>query len=103
MLSIGSEYSYFFDCATKESTPSDLVWEKNEGTQRFPVTTENYTHEGVPFSTHRMNFAPNNAPAAGYSDVGVYTCRDTVTGETLSINITGGIIIRNDSMCMCMH
>ena len=103
MLSIGSEYRYFFDCATKESTPNDLVWEKNEGTLRFPVTTENYTNEGVPFSTRRMDLAPNNGTAAGFSDVGVYTCRDTVTGETLSINITGGIIIRNDSMCMCMH
>ena len=90
VLSIGSNFRYFFDCATKEGTVSDLVWEKNEGTQRFPVTTENYNYEGVPFSTLRMNFAPRNAPIAGFNDVGVYTCRNTVTGNMLSINIFGG-------------
>ena len=91
VLNIGvSNIRHFIDCATTEATASDLVWEKNEGTQRFPVTTENYNHEGVQLSTRRMNFAPNNAPAAGRNDVGVYTCNDTVTGDMLSINITGG-------------
>ena len=87
---IGSNFRHFIDCATTEGTTSALVWVKNEGTQRFPVTTENYNYEGVPLSTRRMNFAPNNAPAAGRNDVGVYTCNDTVTGDRLSINISGG-------------
>ena len=85
MLNIGSGVNHFFDCATTEGTTSDLTWEKNEGIQRFPITTENYNYEGEPISTLRMDFYN-----AGFSDVGDYTCMNTVSGEILSINITGG-------------
>ena len=90
VLNIGSSFRHFIDCASTEGTASDLVWEKNEGTQRFPVTTESYNYEGVPFLTRRMNFAPNNVPKFKQNDVGVYTCMSNVTGDMLSINITGG-------------
>ena len=93
VLNIGSNFRHFIDCATTEGTANYLVWEKNEGTQRFPVTTENYNYEGVQLSTRRMDFAPNNAPAVGHNDVGVYTCDNTITGEMLSINISGGTYI----------
>ena len=44
----------------------------------------------------RMNFSPPNAPVAGYDDAGHYECRNTVTGESVSIYIAPGT--RNDSM-----
>ena len=90
VLNLGSGVSHFFDCTTTEGTPNNLTWTKNEGSLRFSTTTENYSNMGMQFSSLRMDFAPEDAPFAGYNDVGGYTCTNTVSGEFLSINITGG-------------
>ena len=96
-LNIGTHYANFFDCTTSEGTSSVLRWSKKfYGRQRFPVTNETYFFMSRFYSTIRMNFAPPNAPVAGYGDVGDYECRNTVTGESITIDITHGT--RNDSM-----
>ena len=96
-LNIGSPFASFFDCTTSEGTSSVLRWSRElYGSLRFPVTTERYYFMGRLYSTIRMNFAPPNAPVAGYGDVGDYTCTNTATGESISIDITQGT--RNDSM-----
>lgn len=75
--------NHFFDCVTSEGGPSDLVWEKENGSNRFPSQIFN--------NQLRLNLAPDdNIPRADYLDLGVYTCRSTVTGETVSLNVTGG-------------
>ena len=98
MLNLGNDANNSFDCTTTEGTPNDLTWTKNDGSLRFPTTTENYTFMGMQFSSLRMDFAPEDAPFAGYNDVGGYTCTNTVSGEFLSINITAGIYTRANSM-----
>ena len=95
-LNIGSPFSSFFDCTTTAGISSGLTWVKKLGMQRFPVTTESIYYMGMFYSTIRMNFAPPNAPVAGYGDVGDYECRNTATGESITIDITHGT--RNDSM-----
>ena len=86
VLNIGSNTSHVFDCAIRGGDVLNLRWEKAEGTQRFPVTTETVSFQGgevvMVKRLHLGTDPPNSA------DVGVYTC---VNGdETASINITGG-------------
>ena len=103
MLNLGNDANNSFDCTTTEGTPNDLTWTKNDGSLRFPTTTENYTFMGMQFSSLRMDFAPEDAPFAGYNDVGGYTCTNTVSGEFLSINITAGIYILRPIPCATLH
>lgn len=82
--------SHLFDCATNGST-SDLMWEKDEGDQRFPTSLTSITFQENRINVRRMNMGPmTNMMPVDYDDVGVYTCVNSRTGERMSVNITGG-------------
>ena len=86
----GPIISHFFDCHTDIGAPEDLVWTREGGTQRFPTSLATLVLDGELHTILRMDLAPSGAPA-GYPDVDIYTCSDTETGESTSVNITGGI------------
>ena len=86
VLNIGSGTSHVFDCVVTEGNVANLRWEKAEGVQTFPVTTETVAINEVDMMVKRLNIGVDPP----YSEVGVYSC---INGdETASINITGGII-----------
>ena len=87
----GPVISQFFDCHTANGMPADLVWSRNGGTQRFPTGVTEVVLDGEIVRNLRMDMAPAGAPV-GYPDVDIYTCSDTGTGESASVNITGGNI-----------
>lgn len=74
---------HYFDCETTAGTFRDLLWERESVTIRFPAFDFN--------GRLRLNMAPDNEEPVGYSDLDIYTCRNTVTSERISINITGGL------------
>ena len=81
----GNPVSQFFDCnsTTGSNVIANLVWEKEGGNIRFAVTTRS--------NTKRLDLAqPNGGPVLDYQDEGIYTCRDMATGESVSLNVTGG-------------
>ena len=85
----GPVTSHYFDCHTDVGAPEDLVWSREGDTQRFPTSVIDIVFDEVPLRTLRMDMAPLGAPV-GYPDVDIYTCSDTETGESTSVNITGG-------------
>ena len=86
----GPIISHFFDCHTDIGAPEDLVWSREGGTQRFPTGVLDVIFDEEILRILRMDLAPPGAPV-GYGDVDIYTCSDTETGESTSVNITGGI------------
>ena len=76
---------HFFDCnsTTGSNDVNNLMWEKDNGPLRFEVTTFH--------TSKRLDFSkPTDGGALDYPDAGVYTCRDVVTMESISLNISGG-------------
>lgn len=73
--------NHFFDCENIEGNASDLYWEKRSGTNRFP--------SAIVGNRLRLDMAPGSG-AVFYSDLDVYTCRDSVTGQSVSIDMQGG-------------
>ena len=61
---------------------NNLVWERENGTQRFPT---------YPVTDGQLLNMSADSVSVEISDLGIYTCRDTVRGEEISINITGGL------------
>ena len=86
VLNIGTGTSHVFDCAISDGNAANLRWEKAEGIQMFPVTTEAVTIDGVVDVMVKRLSMGMDPP---YSEVGIYTC--TNGDETASINITGGM------------
>lgn len=76
-LNIRSQSSHFFECDTSEGIPQHLQWESKG--RSFPTE----------ITTDRMNLRLDLADVTN-EDSGVYTCVNTITNESLSINITGG-------------
>ena len=75
--------NHFFQCNTSTGSVNNLRWERENGNlPRFPQT--------IIVNSQRLDMAPPGGSPVGYSDAGVYVCRDTVTGASASINITGG-------------
>lgn len=94
VLNLGgtASISHFFDCHTSVGLPSDLMWTKEEGTQRFPTRIVGpYTLDGVSRTVKRLDLAPPSRPV-GHADTGVYICTDMSSNpvQSVSINITGG-------------
>lgn len=71
-----------FDCQSDEGSVSDLLWQRLDGINRFPTYPVG--------SQLRLDMAPENESQANSSDLGVYVCRNTLTRESMSLNITGG-------------
>ena len=83
-LDIGGPYVHLLDC-TKVGADSAgfLTWVTNGNTPRFPISNEMILVEGINSTVpvRRLNFTRRVSVA----DLGTYTCRDTMDGETLSV------------------
>lgn len=75
-----SDLFYFLDCRSSFGVVSNLVWEKEMGTNRFRVSFFN--------DYLRLNLS---SPRVGSSDLGVYICRSTLTGEKTEVIVKGGL------------
>ena len=76
----GDPVGRFLDCNGTNNIVTNLVWRKDNAETRFSVTTRS--------DGKRLDLS-----TAQFSDEGVYMCVDTVTGDSVSINITGGKIV----------
>lgn len=98
VLSLGGTAitSQFFDCHTSNGLPSNLMWTKEEGTQRFPSRVVGpFERDGVFRTVLRLDLAPPSRPV-GHADTGVYVCTDITSSnpvQSVSINITGGELV----------
>ena len=98
-------YFHFFDCnsTTGSNDIKNLMWEKDNGPLRFKIETFD--------RWKRLDLSkPTEGGKLDYSDEGVYTCRDVVTMESISLNISGGKWLgypRSDNECViskwCSH
>ncbi len=79
-----TQINQYFDCISTNGV-TNLVWERDGGAVRFPSQVRD--------NELRLNMAPDNADPVDYPDLDVYTCRDTVTGDRKSINVTGGMYV----------
>ena len=68
--------TYYFDCTTNLTDGSGLTWSRVSGTQRFPTSV-------TKSSTLRLD-----ATGISQSDLGVYICSDTLSSDTVTLNIT---------------
>ena len=81
----GAMVNHSFDCNTTTGSVDDLHWEREDGNQsRFPQY--NFMNRW------RLDMAPGSDSPVDNADTGIYICRDNVTGDSVSINITGGNI-----------
>ena len=81
----GVMVNHSFDCNTTTGSVDNLHWEREDGNQsRFPQY--NFMNRW------RLDMAPGSDSPVDNVDTGIYICRDNVTGESVSINITGGNI-----------
>lgn len=81
---------HFFDCHMEGGTPKNLVWSRANSFQRFPTMTTNLVVDGLVLPTLRLNMSSRNG-AVRHTDVGIYACTNTLTGESVSVNITAGM------------
>ena len=86
----GPMINHFFDCYSATDSPSHLSWSREGGFQRFPTSLSTIVVDGDTINTFRMDLAPLGSPVVGYDDEDIYTCTNQRTGESMSINITGG-------------
>ena len=81
--------SHYLDCIPlDQDLAQDIEWHTSNGIQRFPVRLGLATIEDKVFIVKRLYFAPNSD--VKNSDYKKYTCLIPTTGESLSINVTGG-------------
>ncbi len=66
----------FLDCNGTNNIVTNLVWRKDNAETRFSEITR----------SDRLRIDVSNAQL---SDEGIYMCMDTVTGDSVSINVTG--------------
>ncbi len=76
----GDTVTQFLDCNGTQNNVNNLVWRKDNAGTRFSVTV-------------RINGKRLDLTNAQLSDEGIYMCVDTVTGDSVSINVTGGKIL----------
>lgn len=81
LVGVGTMVNHFFDCESNHN-PAMLVWEKESGQNRFPTVTND--------DVLRLDMSPVGAPV-DFPDLDIYTCRDILTGEAASINVTEGM------------
>ena len=86
----GSMINHFIDCYSATDSPSQLSWSREGGIQRFPTSQSTIVVGGEAINTFRMDLTPLESPVVGYDDEDIYTCTNERTGESMSINITGG-------------
>ena len=72
-----STVNHYFDC--NKTGSNHLIWEREGGPLMFPVE-----------SIVNINGIRMNMTGIDYPDTGIYTCRDTEGGASVSVNITGG-------------
>ena len=89
--------SHYLDCIPSDHklVTGGIAWTKSGGRQRFPTSLALVTIDNEDFYVYRLHFAYNSDVMN--DDYGKYTCRLLATGEALSINVTGGIIIEDTS------
>ena len=73
---LGSTTRQYLDCNGTNNAIGNLQWSKDNGGS---ITTAS-----------RSNALRLDLSKANDQDEGIYICRDTVTGDTVSINVTGG-------------
>ena len=82
----GAEVFHFFDCNSTAglNDANNLIWERDNDPLRFQTDTHG--------TSRRLDFTKPlvEGEVLDYSDEGVYTCRDVVTMESISLNISGG-------------
>ncbi len=76
----GDPVGRFLDCNGTNNIVTNLVWRKYNAGTRFSETA-------------RITGLRLDLSTAQLSDEGEYMCVDTVTGDSVSINITGGKIV----------
>ena len=83
----GPPVYHFFDCNSTTASPGNLVWERENGNQRFPTEISSG-------AVLRLDMAPTTGsdlrPVMS-SDLGVYVCRDITADERVAVNILGGM------------
>ena len=94
----GNPVSQFFDCnsTTGSNAIANLVWEKEGGNIRFAIQERS--------KRKRLDLVQSNGgPLLNYDDEGIYTCRDIVTGESVSLNVTGGkCLFQSNGCCLTL-
>ncbi len=68
---------YFFDCNNTNNNGSGIRWSRQAGSE---ISTEPGTHSGLRLLLENVV----------NGDLDVYTCTDTLTGDSLNLNITDG-------------
>ncbi len=76
---------HYFECGTTTGNVANLVWEKLDGSMRFSTIIRN--------NKLRLDLTPNVQFSVSAIDLGVYSCRDSLTRESVSINIVEGICL----------
>ena len=69
--------SQFLDCTGTGVTATNLEWRRENGMLAIPIQTRS--------NAKRLDFSN-----ALYSDEGIYTCRNSSSEQSVSINVTGG-------------
>lgn len=92
---------HLFDCSRDaDGSASDLIWERENGLQRFPTSNQEIMLQERSIDTLRLSLFSADVTRG---DLGVYTCIDTVSNHTISINITGGITVTKLSMILASY
>ena len=73
----GTSTRQYLDCNGTNNAIGNLRWSKDCGTISLTIAARS--------NALRLDFYSVNE-----HDKGIYTCRDTVTGDSVSINVTGG-------------
>ena len=73
----GTSTRQYLDCNGTNNAIGNLQWIKDNGALRLTTAARS--------NALRLDFS-----SAEEQDEGIYTCRDTVTGDSVSINVTGG-------------
>ena len=81
----GTPTRQYLDCNGTSNAVGNLQWNRDSGVISLTISA-------------RMRELRLDLSSADDQDEGIYTCMDTVTGDTVSINVTGGekkpIVIR---------
>ena len=78
--SLDNRPSYYFDCVTDLNNGSGLVWTRQSAENRFEVVAIPGNMTGKRLDATR--------PSIESQDLDVYTCKDTLSDEAISVNIT---------------
>ncbi len=87
-VSIGGQNlpDFVFDCNNTKSNGSGIQWSRQGGSE---ISTQPGTNTGLRLLFENLE----------HDDLDVYTCTDTFTGESVSLNITDGRLI-SSTVCV---